>query len=354
MGNWWCSHGNMATTNHHSHKRSSSSSSSLGDRNTHYYPSTTSTSKRLKVDEKSVLDIDGYTIVSRLGTGAFGSVFKAFVTDSDPTQWVALKISEDDQHNGVCRDGLREIAILSRLAPVHGVVGLHDYLRVNQALVAVLDYYPHNLMQYVSLHPGCSTDMGWIRRTFKQLADTLCKCHERGVWHRDLKPENILVSDDGTRVVIADWGMGLMTLQHHEVHLPRCHPIVTAPYRPPELWMECQSYNERVDVWSLAVTWLMVLRGGRPIFLGRDDQDTLRRIVCRIGWDNLDSAAQDKLSARLPDIPWKSLPRFRLWCGQSQHRPLWDLIMAMLRWNPETRISASQVCKHAFFNNGTD
>jgi serine/threonine protein kinase len=38
--------------------------------------------------------------------------------------------------------------------------------------------------------------------------------HAKGMMHRDLKPQNILVSDKGTKIKIADFGLG------RNVHFP--------------------------------------------------------------------------------------------------------------------------------------
>lgn len=38
--------------------------------------------------------------------------------------------------------------------------------------------------------------------------------HMNNIVHRDLKPQNILVSDDGTRVKIADFGLSRLIGSH--------------------------------------------------------------------------------------------------------------------------------------------
>lgn len=46
-----------------------------------------------------------------------------------------------------------------------------------------------------------------ITDVFLQIIDAVEYCHEQGVFHRDLKPENILCNQDGTHVVLADFGL---------------------------------------------------------------------------------------------------------------------------------------------------
>lgn len=51
-----------------------------------------------------------------------------------------------------------------------------------------------------------------IRDVFIQIVDAVAYCHSLGVYHRDLKPENILCTEDGVRVVLADFGLATLDI----------------------------------------------------------------------------------------------------------------------------------------------
>ena len=103
--------------------------------------------------------------------------------------------------------------------------------------------------------------------------------HSQSILHRDLKLENVLVGADGT-MKIADFGLSRALTCADGTNMTI--EVISASYRPPELFRGTGHYGKDVDIWSvgciLAEMWTMQI-----LFNGRDDTDQLRKIEARIG-----------------------------------------------------------------------
>lgn len=93
------------------------------------------------------------------------------------------------------------------------------------------------------------------------MASALRYLHHKHVTHRDIKPENILVGSHG-EIKISDFGWS--------VHAPsnrRTTYCGTLDYLPPEMVnprKSGNSYDEKVDLWSLGVLTYEFLVGEAP------------------------------------------------------------------------------------------
>ena len=76
--------------------------------------------------------------------------------------------------------------------------------------------------------------------------------HNSNVVHRDLKPTNILVTND-LEVIIADFGLArsIKQINSQKLERKRSHKCFTRYYRPPEVIMGIDDYDERADLWSI-------------------------------------------------------------------------------------------------------
>ena len=134
-----------------------------------------------------------YRIVSKLGEGGMGAVFRA--TDTKLNRDVAIKVLPDSfaADPGRLARFAREAQVLASLnhpniAAIYGVeeralvmeLVIGEKLRGPLPLETVLDYA-------------------------RQIADALEFAHDKGIVHRDLKPANVMVTGD--RVVkVLDFG----------------------------------------------------------------------------------------------------------------------------------------------------
>jgi serine/threonine protein kinase len=92
--------------------------------------------------------------------------------------------------------------------------------------------------------------------------------------HRDLKPCNILISEDGSTVKLADFGLA------RSFGLPLktyTHEVVTLWYRAPEVMLGSRMYSLAIDIWSLGCIFFELITG-RPLFKGNSEIDQLMKI----------------------------------------------------------------------------
>lgn len=76
--------------------------------------------------------------------------------------------------------------------------------------------------------------------------------------HRDLKPDNIMIKSPGSldRVCITDFGFATF-FDHHTEQNDICGSLI---FMAPELLLE-QGYDQRVDIWALGITVILLLLG---------------------------------------------------------------------------------------------
>ena len=191
-----------------------------------------------------------YEILSALGAGGMGAVYKARDTRLD--RIVAIKILHDQFSERFEREA-RAIAALN-----------HPHI------CQLYDVGPNYLvMEYVDGEPILSGDTPEnIFDVALQLADGLAAAHAVGIVHRDLKPANILVSSSG-RVTILDFGLATMTASadsesRHTVAMTGPGTTLgTAAYMSPEQ-ARGLAVDARSDLWSLGVILYELATGGRP------------------------------------------------------------------------------------------
>jgi serine/threonine protein kinase len=148
-----------------------------------------------------------YKILSPLGSGGMGEVYRARVTKLGRD--VALKIlpavfSTDPER---LARFTREAQVLASLN--HPNIGaIHGFEESNglQALVLELVDGP-TLVDRIATGPILLDEALPIAQ---QIAEALEAAHEQGVTHRDLKPANIKLRSDGT-VKVLDFGLAKLT-----------------------------------------------------------------------------------------------------------------------------------------------
>lgn len=194
-------------------------------------------------DEGGPTQIARYQVVSLLGAGASGVVYRGF--DPQLKRPVALKLLRPEVHGSQEQSArmLREAQAMARLSHPHVVavydVGLHD-----GTVYLVMEYIDgHTLSDWLRAKPR---ELKEILAVFADAGQGLAAAHAKGLVHRDFKPENVLVAEDG-RARVTDFGLAresdswLLERQMDEqasteLYAPTRGLVGTPAYMAPELF----------------------------------------------------------------------------------------------------------------------
>jgi len=144
-----------------------------------------------------------YEIVSPLGAGGMGEVYKA--RDTRLNREVAVKVLPAELSGDADRRARFEQEARSASALNHpNIVTLYDIGTHDGTLFIAMEMVEGRSLREVLA--GGNLPVRKLLDISVQMADGLAKAHSAGIVHRDLKPENVMVSKDGF-VKILDFGL---------------------------------------------------------------------------------------------------------------------------------------------------
>lgn len=203
-----------------------------------------------------------YFVSKKLGSGAFGEVYKLFdkKLNTYAVKYIKARSLSSEQPNEV----ENEIKILKKVDHVC-VIRTIDIMKDNSNGVSlILEYMAGgNLLERIVSSPTgrLSEDQG--RCIFYQMTHAVKYLHSKGITHRDIKPDNVLLKSDDefTLVKISDFGLSKLV---HKTTLMKTI-LGTPNYAAPEvLNSNIPFYSPKVDVWSMGVTLFAVISGTLP------------------------------------------------------------------------------------------
>ena len=225
--------------------------------------------------------VPGYEILSQLGRGGMGVVYKARHTALKRT--VALKMILAGAHGGP-----DEVARFRTEAEAAARMQ-------HPNIVQIYEVGEHHGLPYLALElvdggslAGELNGKPWDNRKavqlVAQLADAIQHAHDRGIIHRDLKPANILLAgplaetDADFTPKITDFGLAKRLEEGKG--LTRTGAVMGTPsYMAPE---QASGNNEAIgpaaDVYALGAI-LYELLTGRPPFIGATPLDTIEQVL---------------------------------------------------------------------------
>ncbi|MCC6366481.1 MAG: protein kinase [Bryobacterales bacterium] len=224
-----------------------------------------------------------YRIVSKIGEGGMGAVYRA--TDTKLARDVAIKVLPDAFAHDADRLArfVREAQVLASLnhPNIAAIYGIEERAIVMELVEgpALADRIAQGALPLDEALPIA-----------RQIAKALEAAHEKGVIHRDLKPANVKVTPDG-KVKVLDFGLAKLADPSDSTkdaanattvvrgNSPTLAGMIlgTAEYMSPEQ-AAGKAVDKRSDIWSFGVVLWEMLSGGR-LFAGETISHTLADVL---------------------------------------------------------------------------
>ncbi|CAD6573899.1 MAG: hypothetical protein TREMPRED_000960 [Tremellales sp. Tagirdzhanova-0007] len=252
-----------------------------------------------------------YTLLEKLGTGSFGTVWKAVHNTS--RQIVAIKMIDLESSDDDISEIQAEIAHLSTCDSAHITRYYGSFVR-GWRLWIVMEYLAGGSCLDL-LKPGVFTEQH-IAIVCRELLLGLEYLHIEGKIHRDIKAANVLLSASGA-VKLADFGVAAQLSSHKSQR----HTFVGTPFwMAPEVIRQA-GYDSRADIWSLGITAIEMAKGEPPLA----EYHPMRVLFL---------------------IPKAKAPRLEESEGWS--KDFRDFIEACLQKDPQDRATAKDLLQHRF------
>ena len=259
--------------------------------------------------------ITDFTLIKELGVGSFGRVL---LVQHKMTQANYAIKAIDKRTNANIQEKpyfRREIEIMYRIHHPN-VVKLFGHFEDNTYCYFIMEYIPGgNIYSYVPKDGIKKINTQQVASIIKDVISATYFLHHMNppIIHRDIKPENVLLSQ-GMQAKLTDFGWS----NYMQGDMKRTTVCGTPIYLAPEM-INNTGHDEKIDIWCIGVLLFELMTGMSP-WQGNDVQTVKYNISrLRINWPK----QMDRKAA--------------------------DLIIKILKYNPEERISLRNMLMHPFF-----
>jgi eukaryotic-like serine/threonine-protein kinase len=233
-----------------------------------------------------------YEIISTLGLGGMGAVYKAY--DRDIEIEIAVKVIRPDlASNPELLQRFKQELLLARQITHRNVVRIFDVRESGGLKFITMEYIDGRdlgslLAEHGKLPPSEALDI------MMQACAGLAAAHAEGVIHRDLKPGNIMRDKKG-RVVVMDFGLA-RTLDGGGMTQTGAM-LGTIEYMSPEQ-AKAESLDERSDLFTIGLILYELITGKTPYQADSAIASLLKRTQERaISISEIDANVSRSLSA---------------------------------------------------------
>src|SRR5947209_7399194 len=214
---------------------------------------------------EQTLLIGRYQLVSRIGQGGMGAVYKANDTRLDDRLVAIKEMSKAGMPAARLEEAEasfeREARLLGKLFHPN-LPRIHDHFTENDRSYLVMDFIDgETLEEYLDKRGHSPLPVGQVLNWAEQLCDVLSYLHNHQppIVFRDLKPANVMISESG-HIFLIDFGIARIFKpgQSHDTVA-----LGSPGYAAPEQYGKAQS-TPRSDIYSLGALIHCLLTGDDP------------------------------------------------------------------------------------------
>jgi len=205
--------------------------------------------------------IDNYRIVSVLGKGGMGIVYKAYDTKLD--RYVAIKMlnAEPYDRERFIERFKREAKNQAKLSHPN-IVTVYGFIEYSDLLGIVMEYVEGESLEKVIERQG-RFNLYDVLYILKQLLLGLGYAHSKGFVHRDIKPSNIILNKEGITKIM-DFGISKSLFEKNMTKTGS--KVGTVYYMSPEQ-IKGADVTNRSDIYSIGCTIYEMIVGQPPFDL---------------------------------------------------------------------------------------
>ncbi|WP_372368226.1 protein kinase [Candidatus Uabimicrobium sp. HlEnr_7] len=211
--------------------------------------------------------IDGkYKIISELGRGGLGIVFKVEHEKLPNRKQFALKILQNhlSQKKSFRDRFLREVMVAMEFTHEHAIQ-IRDFGEHSDgSQYFTMDYSSGLSLYEIIKRDGILPEKRALRIT-RQILLALKFSHSKNIIHRDLKPQNIIIENRETEhALVLDFGLAKIINTPQDMNLTGEAPVGTPYYMSPEQAKNLVNIDHRTDIYSTGIILYQMLTNSVP------------------------------------------------------------------------------------------
>lgn len=308
-----------------------------------------------KIDQVDQHILKRFTLIKKIGQGAYGVVFKA--TDKKTKEQIALKKLYDAFRNETdSQRTFREVMLLQELNGHENIIRLFNVIKAenNMDLYLVFEYMEADLYNVIK-----ANILQEIHKKFVtyQILKALKFIHSADIVHRDLKPSNVFINSDCT-IKLGDFGLARTLLSSKNGFEPVVTDYVaTRWYRAPEMLLGSPNYTKSVDMWSVGCI-LIESMTRKPLFPGKSTKNQIQLVFEVIGLPSKEEynklkqkyefqAEFEHLPLKINRKPIKAIfAAYNYTCSPE----CLDFLNKIMLFDPEKRMTVEDALNHPYMN----